>query len=267
MTIEFRDIADRNTAESLNDGDWIVKGTNASGAAEKFNLVQFIAWLISRLGSESLEFSVTRAGAGSFQVIAADLELDAAAGTSEAGDTDFLAPVMGNAIGDTLTKTHNYIAGIIGALSVVGVRASVLPVAGGLFILMDGVTEADGIVTAHIDGGDPSAQTNARAAFAVSQFNNHANSGVEYGLDLQYVPPSEVNALLSGAAKSFQVTKGLTRSPNNVVWLEGDGVPVDGTTGDNFAGKGSRYTDYTNGEEYINTGTITDSVWKKLTHA
>jgi len=206
-------------------------------------------------------------GTGSYQLLGVDLNLDAAAGTSEAGDTDFLAPIMGNVLGENLTKTNNYIAGLIGALSVLGTRASVLPVAAVLGVLMDASVNGDAIVLAHIDGGDPSTQTNARAAFGVSQFNNHASSGVEYGVDLQYTPSSEVNALLSGTAKPFKCTKALTRSPNNVCWLEGDGAPVDGATGDNFAGKGSMYTDYTNANLYIQTGAITSPVWKLVTRA
>jgi hypothetical protein len=54
---------------------------------------------------------------------------------------------------------------------------------------------------------------------------------------------------------------------NNVVSLEGSGAPVDGTTGDNVAGPGSRYTDYTNGEWYINIGLITNPTWKLITRA
>jgi len=160
---------------------------------------------------------VAYADEGSFQPVSIDLELDAAAGTSEAGDTDFLAPIMGNVLGDALTKTNNYIAGVIGANSVTGARASDLPVAAVLGVLMDGSVNADCIVQAHIDGGDPSTQTNARAAFGVSQFNNHASSSVQYGLDLYYVPNSDVNALLSGTAKSFIPTVAAIRFPNGQV--------------------------------------------------
>ena len=39
------------------------------------------------------------------------------------------------------------------------------------------------------------------------------------------------------------------------------GVPVDGTTGDNFAGKGSLYVNISTGILYINTGTITSPTW------
>ena len=52
-----------------------------------------------------------------------------------------------------------------------------------------------------------------------------------------------------------------------VVFFSGDGAPVDGTTGDNFAGPGSIYVDFTNANLYVNTGTITASVWKLVTRA
>jgi hypothetical protein len=48
------------------------------------------------------------------------------------------------------------------------------------------------------------------------------------------------------------------------------GTPLAGGVdipGIGVAGKGSRYTDYTNGELYINTGTAAAPVWKKVTHA
>lgn len=151
------------------------------------------------------------AGGGSFQPIGPDLELDADAGTSDAGDTSFLAPIMGNLIGHDLTQLHNYLGGLVGALSVTGTRATILPMAAALAILMDGVTEADGIVTAHIDGSDPSAETRARAAFAVSILNNHADSGVDYGLDLVHVPSAEEDALMSGTAVPFTMSKAALR--------------------------------------------------------
>jgi hypothetical protein len=52
---------------------------------------------------------------------------------------------------------------------------------------------------------------------------------------------------------------------NNVVRLEGSGAPVDGTTGDNVAGPGSRYTDIVSGEWYTNIGLITNPTWKLMT--
>lgn len=50
----------------------------------------------------------------------------------------------------------------------------------------------------------------------------------------------------------------------DTILMAAAGVPVDGTTADNIAGKGSLYVDITNGVLYINTGTITDSTWVKV---
>lgn len=211
---------------------------------------------------DDIELVKEYADEGSYQPIAVDLELGPAAGPSGAGDTDFLAAIMGNILGADLEKTHNYLAGIIGALSILGVRATVMPVGGVLAIVMDGVTTGDGIVVAHIDGGDPSTETRVRAAFAVSQFNDHASSGVDYGLDLKFDPPSDIDDLFSsGTARSFAIAKALLRSPSDLCILEGSGAPVDGVTGDNFAGKGSEYTDLATGDKYVNTGTISAPVW------
>lgn len=53
-------------------------------------------------------------------------------------------------------------------------------------------------------------------------------------------------------------------SANNIVRLEGDGAPTSGAsgTGDNVAGPGSQYHDYTNGDIYVQTGLITAPEWK-----
>ncbi|MDA8217612.1 MAG: hypothetical protein M0Z94_08360 [Dehalococcoidales bacterium] len=59
------------------------------------------------------------------------------------------------------------------------------------------------------------------------------------------------------------IGKALLRSPNEVCCLEGNGAPVDGTTGDNFAGPGSLYFDYTNGVLYVQTAVKTAPVWQK----
>lgn len=77
------------------------------------------------------------------------------------------------------------------------------------------------------------------------------NSTPNYGLDLGNTSPR----------------KGDVKLTNDVCILTGDGVPVDGTTGDDVAGPGSLYVDYTNANHYINTGTKAASVWKLVTRA
>jgi hypothetical protein len=195
----------------------------------------------------------------SFQVVAADLELDPAAGSSDGSNPKFLAPGMGNLIGDTLTADANYLAGWIGAYSVIGTKATTFPAGALLGIIMDGVDEVDGAVVAVIDGD--SGVTKANAAFKAMMNNSNAGSGFDYGLDL--LCPAHDGFL------ALAILKALSRSPHEVCDLEGDGVPTDGSsgTGAGFAGPGSRYTDYTNANLYINGNTKASPTWKLVTRA
>jgi hypothetical protein len=128
------------------------------------------------------------ADSGSFQPVGVDLEIDPAAGSDTGTDPKFLAAIMGNLLGADLENDSNYLAGVIGALSVTGNKASDYPVAAIMGVLFDGV-EADCIVQAVLDGDDNSGnQTTARAAFGVSVNNNVAGSGCEYGLSLFAAP-------------------------------------------------------------------------------
>lgn len=215
--------------------------------------------LFGAKGGTSLEFADSRgAVSGSHQTLAADLELDPDSGTSDAGDTDFLAPIMGNLLGEDLTATNVYLAGMIGMLSLLGSRGSDLPIAGVLGIVADGVEDADGAVVALIDGSDPSSVTRVGAMFRARMLNANAGSGADYGLDLQDGDPPDI---FSDPSVPLSYAKAAIRLGDDVVIMQGDGAPVDGTTGDDFAGKGSTYVDRTNGKEYINTGTITASTW------
>lgn len=209
--------------------------------------------------TEIINWIRTRAGAGSFQVVPADLTLDPAAGTSAAGDTDFLAAIMGNVLSDSLTKTNNYLAGLIGHYSVTGVRASTMPVGGILAGIGDTVTDADGAVVGYVDGD--SGITKANAAFKAMSNNSTPGSGFDFGLDL-FAPAH--NSFLK-----LEILKATVRSAKEVVWLDVEGVPVDGTsgTGAGFAGKGSLATDITNGDLYINAGTKASPTWKLVTRA
>lgn len=205
---------------------------------------------------KALLASQTRTGSGSYQPVAIDLEVGATAGSNDGGDPKFLAPIMGNLLGDTLTHAANYLAGLIGADSVTGAKATTYPKGGVLGIIMAGVSESDGAVVAVLDGDG---LTVANAAFKAFGNNSTPNSGFDYGLDLKSPAHDGFSALA--------ILKALLRSPNDVCVLEGAGVPVDGTTGDNFAGKGSLYIDITNANHYIQTGAITSPVWKLVTRA
>lgn len=153
---------------------------------------------------------------GSFQPVAVDLNLAAGAGTSDAGDSSFIAPIMGNNLGASLTKTHNYLAGMIGADSITGTKASLLQKGALLGIIMDGVTEADAAVVAVIDGSDPSSVTRANAGFALRMNNNDAGSGVDFGLDLYDAGRDET--LYTGGGLPLPIAKGQIRFSNNT-WL------------------------------------------------
>lgn len=252
------DVAAGTQAMYENTGDTTTAAWNLIGAINTTDIAD------GAVTSQKLDLVETGAdayaGSSSYQILAPDLELDAAAGGTD-GDPAFLAPVMGNLLGDALTATGNYLAGLIGAISVTGAKATKYPAAGVLGIAMDGVTDIDAIICALIDGSDPSAQTNARAAFGVRMINNHASSGVEYGLDLYDAGDTDIMS----SAEPFKVTKAIERTPAQICRLEGSGAPVDGTTGDNFAAKGSTYIDTATGLAYLNTGTAADPVWKRIT--
>jgi hypothetical protein len=196
---------------------------------------------------------------GSRQLIAADLNLAAAAGTSTAGDSSFLGGIMGNLLGAALTKTHNFIGGVIGAYSVETSNASDLPSGAVVAVLSDGSQGADGAVVAVLDNGDPGADTNATAAFKAMANTNRSGTSVEYGVDLY--DAGRDSTLYSGGGTAFKVTKGDLRLTNQVVVMNGAGAPSNGTTGDNFAAVGSLYIDKTAGKLYINTGAIDNPTW------
>lgn len=137
--------------------------------------------------------SPTTNAVGSFQAVAADLNLGVNAGTSDGGDTDFLAPVMGNVLGTNLTKTNNYIGGVIGHYTVDGTNASTMPVGAVLAGIGDLTTTANGAVVAYIDGD--SGITTADAAFKVMHNNSTPGSGFNYGVNLSHGTHNGFNAV------------------------------------------------------------------------
>jgi hypothetical protein len=91
-----------------------------------------------------------------------------------------------------------------------------------------------------------------------------AGSGFEYGIDLKMQDPVADGG---GTPSTIPYTKANIRMEDDVVVMVNTGVPVDGTTGDNFAGPGSMYIDSTAGNLYLQTGLITSPVWKLVTRA
>lgn len=119
----------------------------------------------------------------SHQSIAVDLTLGTRAGSSDGSNPKYEAAAMFNLFGDTMVSDADYMAGVIGAFSVTGAKATTYPCGAVLGQITDGVTAADGAFVAYIDGD--SSQTNARAAFTVMNNNSVAGSGFQYGLDLK----------------------------------------------------------------------------------
>ena len=197
-------------------------------------------------------------GTASFQNEASDLTLGAAAGKNHP-DTAHLAPIMGNVLGDALTKTGNYIGGLIGKDSITGAQGTHYAKGGVVGIVADGVTESDGGVVSVLDG-DGAAAT-PRAMFKAKKFNSNPGANPEFGLDLQDAAHDGYSELVPSKA-SLRLVK-------DVCTVVGTGAPTDAVTGAGVTGAGSLYIDSTSGAGavYINVNTKASPTWKLVTHA
>lgn len=194
--------------------------------------------------------------ASSFQVIAPDLSLGADAGSADGGDPKFLAAVMGNVLGDSLTKDANYLAGLIGAYSITGAKATSYPTGAVLGLIMDTVTAADGAVVAVIDGD--SGVTKANAAFKAMSNNSSPGSGFDFGVDLHGAAHDSYLALA--------ILKADVRMSHEVCLLSNAGVP-DSSVGAGTAEVGSICVDRSAGKLYVNGGSKATPSWKLVTSA
>jgi hypothetical protein len=201
--------------------------------------------------AHSITQAETYSLAPSNQGIASDETLSAGAGKDFASGTAYLASIMGNVHGDSLTKNANYIGGVIGADSVTGAKATTYPKGAVLAQITDGVTESDGAVVAYIDGD--SSLTLANAAFKAMQNNSTPGSGFTYGLDLF---GAAHNGYLELSIKNAAI-----RMDHEVCILNGSGAPVDAVTGAGFTEKGSLYIDNSTGKMYANTGSKAVPAW------
>lgn len=199
-------------------------------------------------------------GSGEYSVLGADLELEAGAGGSAAGDPKYLAAVMGNLLGASLTATENYLAGLYGKYSVSGAKGSNKQSGG---VIGEAAGRCDGAVVAVL--GSHNDQTEARpgAMFKVWNDNtDHAEGAgtakADYGLDL-----------FDDHISKLKYTKADIRMSYEVCVLNGAGAPTDGGsgTGAGFAEIGSLYLDRTNGKAYLNGGTKASPTWKLVTSA
>jgi hypothetical protein len=142
---------------------------------------QSLVTYIDPNGALSSSSATTYSSTASFQPVAIDFTLGATAGKN-VPDTAFLAPIMGNLFGSNLTKTGNYLGGVIGMYSVTGTNATHYPSGAVIGGIGDGSTTAKCAVCAWIDGD--SAVTQAGAAFGVMNRNSVPTSGFNYGVDL-----------------------------------------------------------------------------------
>lgn len=191
------------------------------------------------------------------QMVAQDLTVGVNAGKDIADGTAFIAPIMGNIHGASLTKTGNYLAGVIGEDSITGTQATTVAKGGVIGIVADGVSASDGAIIAILDG-DGGGATTPLAMFKCVKLNSTANNNPQYGLDLL----SAVSGFLALVPSKADI-----RMADDVCILHGSGAPVDGTTGADFAGPGSEYVRTGTGDHYYNTNTKASPTWKLVTHA
>lgn len=259
--------ADRPTVFEFPDGTFSLYYATDTNALS-IGLPSGATWFTPVL-SVSEEYSAE----GSYQPIAADLEVTATGGSDDGTDSSFIAPIMGNILGADLTGEGNYLGGVIGAYSITGAGGSDYPKAALMGIIMDGSTDADAVVLAVIDGSDPSSATRAGAAFGVAVNSNEADSGVDYGLDLFATPNPHFTDAPGDGQQGLNVAKASLRLENEVCIITGSGAPVDYTdgtppaTGEGYAEKGSIYIRIDTGKLYVNGGTKAQPLWKLVTSA
>jgi len=160
------------------------------------------------------------------------------------------------------STTFNHMAGTVGEFAVIGTYANFGLMAGVMGTINTNTLSGDAAVMAFMDGD--AGLTTARCAFGVAMAQTTAGSGFEFGIDLKMQDPV---ADAGGPSGVKPYTKANIRMEDDVCVLVDAGAPVDGTTGDNFAGIGSMYIDSTAGNLYLQTGVITSPVWKLVTRA
>ncbi len=163
----------------------------------------------------------------------------------------------------TVPSTNfNHMAGVVGNFAVIGNYANNGLMAGVMGIINTNTLSGDAAVMAFMAGD--AGVTTCRSAFGVAMAQTTGGSGFEYGIDLKMQDPIADGGGPSGV---IPYTKANIRMEDDVVVMVATGAPVDGTTGDNFAGPGSMYIDSTGANLYIQTGAITSPVWKLVTRA
>ena len=124
-------------------------------------------------------------GGGATVGVRSILNVDSTFGSNDVNDPASAQAIRGRVTGSNLSKTHNYVTGVTGQYLVTGTNASDFPKVGVLGVVGDQTTSADAAVMAYLDGDG--GETYAGAAYGVSMKNTTANSGFNYGLDLQFL--------------------------------------------------------------------------------
>lgn len=151
------------------------------------------------------------------------------------------------------TSTATYYVGVMGRYLMTGTNASTFAKTGVMGVVGDQTTTADAAVMAWMDGDGGT--TTARAGFGIGMTQSTGASGFEYGMDLQ------LQDAVGGGGSVQDYKKAEWRVSNDVVFMTGSAAPIDGTTGDNYAGPGSLYVATSTGKLYIQTGVITSPTW------
>lgn len=159
----------------------------------------------------------------------------------------------GQVFGANLSATATYYIGATGRYLITGTNASTFAKTGVMGVVGNTTTTADAAVMAWMDGDG--GVTTARAGFGIGMTQSTAASGFDYGMDL------ELQDAVGGGGSVQPYKKAELRVSNDVVLITAAGAPVNGTTGDDYAGVGSLYVDVTAGKLYINTGAIDNPTW------
>lgn len=232
-------------------------GNQVEWRAKDQTLVTYIDPNGAMVSSNPTAYSST----ASFQPVAIDFTLAATAGKDHP-NTAFLAPIMGNLFGSNLTKTGNYLGGLIGMYSITGTNADDYPHGAVLAGIGDGSTTADGAVVAWIDGD--SAVTQAGAAFKVRNRNTLPTSGFNYGLDLSSASTSGYPAVAYRIAET-RFSNGATTFTGAATTRAALRAEVDAKISPANVAIGSPYFS-TAGKMYLkvaNAGADTD--WERVT--
>lgn len=178
----------------------------------------------------------------------------AAFGSSTATDPSSAQGMAGQVFGTgNQTSTATYYIGVMGRYLMTGTNASTFAKAGVMGVVGNVTTTADAAVMAWMDGDGGT--TTARAGFGIGMTQSTGASGFDFGMDLK------LQDAVGGGGSIQPYKKAELRMSGDVCVLIGASAPVDGTTGDNFAGTGSLFVDTTAGKLYINTGAISNPTW------